>query len=181
MKNQYGNFININFNNNLPNVGTQMQMNPMYQAQLMMQMNNLMNTNFNQQNQMIQFYNMINSNPMFKMLFFQMFQNFQNIQNMQKYGQSNPNKVNIAFLNNARDGRVVIQAMHNEYMSEVINRYINKSGDIDMNNMYLYNGKRVIQNLTVAELGIYDGCEIQVVNQANVQGGLIKNSAEHQL
>ncbi len=159
-----------NFNNNNNNNINMNQMNPMYQAHLMMQMNKMMNTNFNVnlQNQMLQFNNMINSNPMFLMLYNQM---MMNMMNMQKQNLSNQ-QVNVIFLNNALNGRVIIQIKPNEYMTEVINKYINKSGDFRATNMYLYNGKRIIQSLTAAELGIVDGSEIHVVNQNNVIGAI---------
>ena len=161
---------NQNFNNNNNNNINMNQMNPMYQAHLMMQMNKMMNTNFNVnlQNQMLQFNNMINSNPMFLMLYNQM---MMNMMNMQKQKLSNQ-QVNVIFLNNALNGRVIIQIKPNEYMTEVINKYINKSGDFRATNMYLYNGKRIIQSLTAAELGIADGSEIHVVNQNNVIGAI---------
>ena len=63
----------------------------------------------------------------------------------------------------------MIQTRPEEYMSSVINKYINKSGDNNIN-LYLYNGKRVVQSLTVAELGIMDGTEIYVSNIGEVKG-----------
>ena len=42
-------------------------------------------------------------------------------------------------------------------MSSVINKYIYKNVDLNANNLFLYNGKRIIQLLTVAELGLSDG------------------------
>ena len=94
---------NQNFNKNNNNNINMNQMNPMYQAHLMMQMNKMMNTNFNVnlQNQMLQFNNMINSNPMFLMLYNQM---MMNMMNMQKQNLSNQ-QVNVIFLNNTLNGK----------------------------------------------------------------------------
>ena len=161
---------NQHYNNNNNNNFNMNQMNPMYQAQVMMNMNNMMNANFNvnQQNQMLQFNNMINSNPMLLMLYNQM---MMNMMNMQKQNLSNQ-QINIIFLNNALNGRAIIQAKPSEYMTEIINRYINKTGDAKASNMYIYNGKRIIQSLTVAELGIINGSEIHIVNQNEVKGAI---------
>ena len=54
-------------------------------------------------------------------------------------------------------------------MSSVINKYINKSNDLN-NNYYLFNGKRIVQSLTVSELGLADNSEIYVANAGNVLG-----------
>ena len=178
MNQPFNNNNNMNFNMNNMNVN-----------QAMINMNNLMNTNFNV-NQQAQFFNMINSNPMMLMIWNQML--MQNNQNMANMGimpnmgnmqmpannQNFPNmqfpkqgnfQININFID-TNWNKTMIQTNPDEYMSSVINKYINKSGDFRMNNMYLFNGKNVVQSLTVAELGVMDGSEVYVVETSRLKG-----------
>ena len=171
---------------NMNNMNNNFNMN-----QAMMQMNQMtgMNNNMSQS----QFIQMINSNPMMLMMWNQMLQNMQNQNmfnnqfnqnnsqmmqqnkqnmafNMNNFnnGQASPNQINIAFIDNT-GRKVVVQATQEEYMSSVINKYINKSGDNNIN-LYLFNGKRVVQSLRVAEAGLMDGVEIQVSNVGVLKG-----------
>ena len=178
MNQPFNNNNNMNFNMNNMNVN-----------QAMINMNNLMNTNFNV-NQQAQFFNMINSNPMMLMIWNQML--MQNNQNMANIGimpnmgnmqmpannQNFPNmqfpkqgnyQINMNFID-TNWKKTMIQTNPDEYMSSVINKYINKSGDFRMNNMYLFNGKNVVQSLTVAELGATDGSEVYVVETSRLKG-----------
>ena len=159
--------------------------------QAMMNMNQLTGWNFNV-NQAAQFAQMINSNPMYLMMWNQMVANMQNSQLMQMNNpgiifqggaagnnqfaninnvQGNALRININFL--TADGRkVVIQTEPNEPMTSVINKYINKSLDFNSNNYYIFNNKRIVQQLTVAELGLNDGAEVHVINTGSVNGGV---------
>ena len=166
---------------NVNNMNNNFNMN-----QAMMNMNQLMGmpNNMNQ----AQFIQMINSNPMMLMMWNQMvqnmqnmqymqnMQNIQNMQNMQNQGimpnvkQKNEFLINLNFIDtNGR--KIIIQTEPNEYMSSVINKYINKSNDFN-NNYYLFNGKRIVQSLTVAELGLGDASEIHVANAGNIIGAI---------
>ena len=58
-------------------------------------------------------------------------------------------------------------------MNLIINKYINKSGDFNAGNYYIFNNKRVVQSLTVAELGVSDLAEIVVANAASVIGAVL--------
>ena len=197
MNNQFNQFNQFNqpVNMNNPNIN----MN-----QAMMNMNQLAGWNFNM-NQQAQFNQMINSNPLFIMLWNQMLQNmnnpqfmpnnnmnnFNNNQNMMMQGcapnlqfqqQNNfnnmnngpkiPNQINLTFCDTIGSRRVVIQTEPNEYMSSVINKYINKSADYNIN-IYIFNGKRISQSLTVAEQGLTDGVEIHVSNVGEVKGAIL--------
>ena len=143
----------------------------------MMQMNQLAGWNFNL-NQMPLFLQMINSNPMYLMMWNQILFNMQKMQvnnpifppgGNPNNGQGNTYRININFL--TADGRkILIQTEPNELMSSVINKYINKSGDFNPGNYYIFNNKRVVQSLTVAELGANDAAEIMVANTGNVIG-----------
>ena len=158
----------------------------------MMQMNQLAGWNFNL-NQMPLFLQMVNSNPMYLMMWNQILMNMQNIQAMQmnnpnamfppgvninnqppntNNGQGNIFKININFVT-ADGNKVMIQTDPNELMSSVINKYINKSGDFNAGNYYIFNNKRVVQSLTVAELGVGDLAEIVVANAASVIGAVL--------
>ena len=70
--------------------------------------------------------------------------------------------------------KIIIQTEPNEKMSSVINKYINKSGDLNAGNYYIFNNKKVAQQLSVAELGITDGSEILVANTGNVIGAALE-------
>ena len=91
-----------------------------------------------------------------------------NANNMQFQQNNDPYKINLTFRDTTDTKRVIIIAEPNEYMTSVINKYINKTGDLNESNLYLFNGKRIVQSLTVSELGIIDGSEIYV----NDIGGL---------
>ena len=164
--------------NNMNNNMNQMMMN---------NMNQMMGWNFNM-NQANQFNQMINSNPMFLMIYNQMLNNMQNFQNFpnnnpymgnqninqnisfNQNNMNNPFKINLNFINN--DGRqCIIPTDPNELMSCVINNYIERTGDTNIN-YYLYNGKRIVQSLTVAEEGLNDGSNIQVINIGNLEGAI---------
>ena len=181
-QNQFNQTINMN------NMNSNVNMN-----QAMNNMNQFTGWNFNN---MAQFVQMVNSNPMYLMMYKQMLANMQNSQLMQmqnpgtmfqggamgnnKFANMNVNnmqgngyKININFL--TADGKkVIIQTEPNEKMSSVINKYINKSGDLNAGNYYIFNNKKVAQQLSVAELGITDGSEILVANTGNVIGAALE-------
>ena len=97
-----------------------------------------------------------------------------NMNNMQFQQNNDPYKVNLTFRDTTETKRAVIIADPNEPMSSVINKYINKTGDTNMKNIYIFNGKKVVQSLTASELGITDGSEIYVSDIGTLEGG-IKN------
>ena len=92
--------------------------------------------------------------------------------NMQFQQNKDPYKVNLTFMDTTGTKKVVIIAEPNEPMTSVINKYINKTNDLNSTNLYLFNGKRVVQSLTVSELGIVDGSEIYVSDIGGLKGGL---------
>ena len=174
----------INMNNMNSNVNMNLAMN---------NMNQFTGWNFNN---MAQFVQMVNSNPMYIIMFNQMLANMQNSQLMQMQNpgtmiqggamgnnpfanmnannmQRNGYRININFTN-AEGKNVMIQTEPNEKMSSVINKYINKSGDLNAGNYYIFNNKKVAQQLSVAELGITDGSEILVANTGNVIGAALE-------
>ena len=173
----------INMNNMNSNVNMNLAMN---------NMNQFTGWNFNN---MAQFVQMVNSNPMYLMMWNQMLANMRNSQLMQmqnpgtmfqggamgnnQIANMNVNnmqgivyKININFMTS--DGKkVIIQTEPNEKMSSVINKYINKSNDLNAGNYYIFNNKKIVQQLSVAELGINDGAEVIVANTGNVIGAFL--------
>ena len=152
---------------NMNNMNSNVNMN-----QAMNNMNQFTGWNFNN---MAQFVQMVNSNPMFLMMYYQMLANMGNnpFANMNVNNtQGNGYRININFL--TADGKkVIIQTEPNEKMSSVINKYINKSGDLNAGNYYIFNNKKIVQQLSVAELGINDGAEVIVANTGNVIGAFL--------
>lgn len=97
-----------------------------------------------------------------------------NANNMQSQQNYDPYKVNLTFRDTIGTKRALVIAEPNEHMTSVINKYINKSGDLSSTNLYLFNGKRIVQSLTVSELGITDGSEIYVTDIGGLKGGIKK-------
>ena len=151
---------------NMNNMNSNVNMN-----QAMNNMNQFTGWNFNN---MAQFVQMVNSNPVYLMMYNQilaiMQMQFANV-NVNDV-QGNVYKININFM--TADGKkVIIQTEPNEKMSSVINKYINKSGDLNAGNYYIFNNKKIVQQLSVAELGINDGAEVIVANTGNVIGAAL--------
>ena len=136
--------------------------------QAMNNMNQFTGWNFNN---MAQFVQMVNSNPVYLMMYHQMLA--MQMQNpFQGNMQGNVYKINVNFM--TADGKkIIIQTEPNEKMSSVINKYINKSGDLNAGNYYIFNNKKIVQQLSVAELGINDGAEVIVANTGNVIGAAL--------
>ena len=97
-----------------------------------------------------------------------------NANNMQFQQNKDPYKINLTFRDTTDTKRALIIAEPNEHMTSVINKYINKTGDLNESNLYLFNGKRIVQSLTVSELGIIDGSEIYVNDIGGLKGGTKK-------
>ena len=149
---------------NMNNMNSNVNMN-----QAMNNMNQFTGWNFNN---MAQFVQMVNSNPMFLMMYYQMLANMRMQNPFQGNMQGNVYKININFM--TADGKkVIIQTEPNEKMSSVINKYINKSGDLNAGNYYIFNNKKIVQQLSVAELGMNDGAEVIVANTGNVIGAAL--------
>ena len=98
----------------------------------------------------------------------------QNNMNMQFQQNKDPYKINLTFRDTTDTKRALIIAEPNEHMTSVINKYINKTGDLSETNLYLFNGKRIVQSLTVSELGMTDGSEVYVTDIGGLRGGIKK-------
>ena len=95
-------------------------------------------------------------------MFYQQNQQFQQPKN-------NIASLNLIFQNRINQNRIIIQANINESVASVINKYINKSGDYHIN-LYIFNGKKLNETLTLAESGITDNCHINVVELDELEG-----------
>ena len=89
------------------------------------------------------------------------------------YFQNNQNIKNLIFKHKTTQATCNIQVNNNETLGSVINKYINKSGDNHIN-LYITNGKKLNESLTVAEAGLIDYCTIDVVAIDELEGALIK-------
>ena len=171
-----------NMNNNTPfqNLNmSQMMNNP--------NMMNMMNNNINMNNQMMTnqlMQMMMNMNPaLFMNLANNMINNqnnfnFQNNQNNNFQTNQNNNfqtnqdeyYINLFFVV-GNEYRISVPTIPADSLSSVINKFINKSGNTDIN-YYLFNGQRLNESLTVSEQGLNDGSEIFVVKIQNIIGAL---------
>ena len=150
INNQNNNNNNQNNNFNIPN---NFFNNPNLQP-------NNINYNF-ALNQMMM--NMLQMNPMMLQQLMNMMKN-QNPNN----NNNNNNYINLIFRVN-NEYKITIPTNYNEYLSSVVNKYINKSNDTNIN-YYLFNGQRLNESLTVGQQGLMDGSHIYVVRVQNILG-----------
>ena len=68
--------------------------------------------------------------------------------------------------------RIVIQADYKESIGSVVNKYITKSGDANIN-LYIVNGRRLDESMTVGQAGLIDNSFIDVVSIDDVEGAKI--------
>ena len=157
--NEFLNFINSQ-NNNMNN----MNMNNMGTNQMMMNFNNFMNNNMNN--------NMNNMNMNQIMMNFNNFMNNNNMNN--NIGMNNQNQqkpvINLCFHKENRTYNIL--ADYSESIGSVITKYINQTNDTNIN-MYIVNGKKLNESLTVGESGLLNGVTINVVPVDNILGALL--------
>ena len=65
---------------------------------------------------------------------------------------------------------IMVQCMSDEKVSEVIEKYRNKSGDRDPTKKFIFNAKNLAPSLTVAEAGITNNANIFVVATKGIKG-----------
>ena len=65
----------------------------------------------------------------------------------------------------------MVQCMPDEKVSEIIEKYRRKSGDLDRSEKFIFNAKTLNPNLTVAEAGITVGANIFVHVPKQLKGG----------
>ena len=66
---------------------------------------------------------------------------------------------------------VMVQCMPDETVSEIIEKYRNKSGDYDLSKKFIYNAKALHPSLNMAEAGLIEGANIFVVSPHGLRGG----------
>ena len=66
---------------------------------------------------------------------------------------------------------ITVQCMPDEKVSDMIKKYRNKANDYDKTKQFIFNGKRISPNLTLAEQGIINNANIYVLSTGGVHGG----------
>ena len=64
----------------------------------------------------------------------------------------------------------MVQCMPDERVSEIIEKYRNKSGDYDLSKKFIYNARALYPKLTVAEAELTNNANIFVVSPG-IRGG----------
>ena len=165
---------NINMNNPMmANMFNQWMMNNPNYMNIMnssMTMNNPMM--FNIFNQFMQYMQMMNSN----------FQNNNNMNvvgqnnfdiNNQNYQQNQNNEgiINLVFCKDLKN--YIIKTKSSETFGTVMGKYISQTKDSNVN-MYIFNGKKINESLTVGEAGLMEGSVVYVVVTKNILGAAKK-------
>ena len=84
---------------------------------------------------------------------------------------NNSSLINLYFKHKTTQNKIIIQTTFNESLASVVNKYITKSGDNHVN-LYLNNGKKLNETLSVGEAGLIDYSIIDVVAIEELEGGL---------
>ena len=92
-----------------------------------------------------------------------------NIRNIQ---MNKGNVLNLIFMQRHKGIRITLQANFKEYISSIVNKYINKSGDANIN-IYIVNGRRLDESKTVAQSGLVDNSHVDVISVDDVEGAAI--------
>ena len=138
----------------------QIQMNQMGMNQMGMNQQSMVN----QQNN-AQFFNM--NQPMNQ-------QNMQNNNNNQNNQQNSQDYLTVRFIKfDGKNVEISIQCLYSDKVSEVINKYRQKSGDNDMTERFVYNTKNLVPELTVAEQGLINSAVIKVISTKGIKGAFI--------
>ena len=128
------------------------------------QTNNNMNNNNNmmEQAQIVQNQNNMNMNLLN--------QNQNQVQNFPS--SSNSEFITVVFRTNENEktNTIKIQCKRTELVSEIIERYRNKTGDHDKTKKFIFNASSIDDKLTVGQAGLVDGSAIFVVITHGVKG-----------
>ena len=166
---------NMNFNGmdpNMMNNFNNMQMNPMMMNN--MQMNPMMMNNMQMNPMMMNNMNNMGMNPMMMMgmnpmMFPQMW-----AANMPGGGSStssvDPNGWNLIFEKKNGSQTITVQISPDKKVSEAVNHYKIKSGIMDEEIKFIFNGKQLNQSLSISESGLINGSKITVISTKDVEG-----------
>ena len=124
--------------------------------------------------------NMVMNNMMINMMLQMMGLNGANPNNLisifnqpqQPQPQTFQGYINLIFMQKMKHIRVIIQADYKESIGSVVNKYITKSGDANIN-LYIVNGRRLDESMTVGQAGLIDNSLIDVVSTDDVEGAKI--------
>ena len=144
-------------NPNMMNMG----MNPMMMNSGMnpMMMNKEMNPNMVNKEMNPNMMNM-GMNPMMNQI-----QN--NSHNSKKDSNENNQVINVIFKKG--DGQNTVQCVLSDQVSNIIQKYANKSLDNNMTEKFVFNGKALDPNITIAEAGLYDQANILVFSTKDIE------------
>ena len=141
-----------------------------------MNMNNMNMNNMNMNNMNMNNMNMNNMN-MNNMDMNQMMMNFNNYMNNNMNNnmgiinpqnpQNNDNVINLIF--KTKISKYTIRTNYNETLGSVISKYLDITHDYSIN-LYIHNGKKLNEGLTVGEAGLMDGAYIYVVPTEDLKG-----------
>ena len=168
------NMNNMNMMNNLQMSGMN-NMNNMNMNN--MNMNNMGMTGVGGMNMMNNM-NMMNPNMGMMNAAMNMNANMQNnLNDLNNMNAGNPQTTNSQFINvyfkagaNGENGSIMIQCSLNDKISDLIQKYKNKSLEDVSLKKFIFNAKALVPSLTVAEAGLSEGANIFVVNTAGVKG-----------
>ena len=85
--------------------------------------------------------------------------------------KNNSGSINLYFKHKTTQIKTIILTSYNESIASVVNKYITKSHDYHVN-LYINNGKKLNESLTVAESGLLDYSIIDVVAIDELEGAL---------
>ena len=180
------NMMNNSMNPGMDQMGQGMNMNNM-QMSGMGGMNNMNMNNMNMNNMgmtgvggmnMMNNMNMMNPNMGMMNAAMNMNANMQNnLNDLNNMNAGNPQTTNSQFINvyfkagaQGENGSIMIQCSLNDKISDLIQKYKNKSLEDVSLKKFIFNAKALVPSLTVAEAGLTEGANIFVVNTAGVKG-----------
>ena len=79
-------------------------------------------------------------------------------------------EINITFIH-SDNSRIVIYILPDEKVSDLIEKYRKVACDYGQSKKFIFSGKNLNLELTVAEAGLFNNAIIHVVNTINVKGG----------
>ena len=99
--------------------------------------------------------------------------NLLNMFNQQQVNTFNQNQyhgyINLIFMHKLKHIRIIVQAEYGESIASVVNKYITKSCDSNVN-IYIVNGRRLDETKTVMQSGLKDNYLVDVVSVQDVEG-----------
>ena len=138
-----------------------------FDPKMMMNMPNMMNMGMNPMVMTSGMNPMVNKemNPMMMNPLMNQIQN--NSQNSKKDSNENNQVINVIFKKG--DGQNTVQCVLSDHVSNIIQKYANKSLDNNMTEKFVFNGKALDPNITIAEAGLYDQANILVFSTKDIE------------